>query len=146
MNKEIEVSLSGGCGMRFHRLVLALVLLALAWMGLGRALWAWRDRDLLARYGAQPGWEYLMVTGGIWALLALSAAGLTLWGNPRWFRIAFLEVMIWTGLYWADLLFFSRSGEALLNLGFTLGVSIAGLFYAGFALDFLPALFLRLRR
>ncbi|WP_322508144.1 hypothetical protein [Anaerolinea sp.] len=146
MNKETGASFSGGCGMRFHRLVLALVLLALAWMGLGRALWAWTDRDLLARYGAQPGWEYLMVTGGIGALLALSAAGLTLWGNPRWFRIVFLEVVIWTGLYWADLLFFSRSGEALLNLGFTLGVSIAGLFYAGFALDLLPALFSRLRR
>lgn len=132
--------------MRFHRLVLALVLLALAWMGLGRALWAWRDRDLLTRYGAQPGWEYLMVTGGIGALLALSAVGLTVWGNPHWLRIAFFEIVVWAGLYWVDLLCFTQSGESLLNLGFTLGLTSVGLFYSAFTLNILPVLYSRLRR
>lgn len=146
MNKETAPFSPVGCGMRFHRLVLALGLLALAWMGLGRTLWAWRDRDLLAHYGAQPGWEYLLATGGVWTLLLLSAAGLTLWGRSRWFRIAFLSIAIWVGFYWVDVLFFSRSGEGLLNLAFILGLTIVGLLYAAFALEILPAHFSRFRR
>ncbi|WP_303773208.1 hypothetical protein [Anaerolinea thermophila] len=140
------MSSTRGCGIRIHRFALTLILLGLAWASIGRAIWAWTDRDFLIRYSAQPGWEYLLLTGVIWALLALSAAGLTLSGKPRWFRIAFFEIVLWAGLYWVDVLFFSRSGEALLNLGFLVVLTLVGLLYAAFVLEMIPEILSRFRR
>lgn len=102
----------------------ALVLSAAGWLRVQQAVvyWDWIQPPVF------PFSAWYVAAGGVcWGLAGLAAAGL-LWFRHRWAaRFARLAASFYAASYWLDRLLFTRSQSARVNLGFTLGFTIAAL-------------------
>lgn len=98
-------------GAPFYIWVLA-VMLVLFGLGSGlrlrAALNAW---DSLAAFGTQPGPLYIAVTGGVFVLAFLAAAGLLVarWRSARW--PVTVVVVAHAAWYWIDRMLFNSDGR-----------------------------------
>lgn len=79
--------------------------------------------------GVQPGPLYLVITGGVWALIGLEAL---IW---LWFRLPRNRVVA-TGLalllaatYWLDRLLVRNPETGLQNTGFVIGLTLLGMMF-----------------
>jgi len=106
-----DTALTAPAGRPFYIWVLAAILLLFALMNalrLRSALAAW---DSLAAFGTQPGPLYIAVTGGIFTLAFLLAAGVLLarWRSARWpVTLVVLAYALW---YWVDRILFNSDGR-----------------------------------
>jgi hypothetical protein len=113
---------------------LAAFVLILASAQAGRAVFAWQQRDFLARYPFSPPPSAWLAAGLVFGLLGLaSAAGL--WLGRRWaLRVTAAGGAAFAVYAWLDRLAFSASPLAPANAGFSLVVTLAFLAWMGWTL------------
>ncbi|MBI4927656.1 MAG: hypothetical protein HY835_07810 [Anaerolineae bacterium] len=115
--------------LRWRRVILAAVLLYLAWLGWNRFSLALADRDLLTELGVSPGSTYLMLYGALWFLAGVTGAVLC-FVRPR---AAFVAVCLLALTGWADFLIFTRPAELMGGWPFMLIYTVLGLLYSAWA-------------
>jgi len=116
----------------FWLLIIAFALLALSgWQRVAASLAAayW-----LTQAGANPGPLYLTISGALWGVVGLLAAGwLFFYGRAyRWVVLGVALLMFFT--YWADRLLVSRADGLGANIGFAILASLFGLGFTAFVL------------
>ncbi len=111
-------------GRTFELWVLVALLLGSALSGFLRLQAAVYSYQVLVNLGLQPGPLYAAVSGGVWGIVSLAAAGGLLlrqrWA-PNFTRIGVIVLAL---AFWVDRLAFSRSADAQTNFPFLAGATI----------------------